>query len=75
MSDITPKTVQDHLEGLAEANAFEVEELRRAPVELKLRQLWSLMKSADLFERESEREAGVSEVRQRWLRLYQHFGD
>lgn len=72
--DPAPQEVRDHLAGLAEANAFEVEELRRTPVELKLRQLWSLMTSADLFESDAAREAGVNEVRQRWVRLYRALG-
>ena len=71
---VTPKTVREYLAGLEQADAFEVEELRRTPVELKLRQIWSLMTSADLLEKSAEREAGVTEVRERWRRLRQAFG-
>lgn len=64
MSGVTSKAVREYLAGLERAGAFEVEELRRAPIELKLRQIWSLMTSADLLEKSAEREAGVSEVRE-----------
>jgi hypothetical protein len=37
--------VRRYLAGLALANEYEIEELRKAPVELKLRQLWALMNS------------------------------
>lgn len=74
MPDVTPKTVKDYLAGLAEANAFEIEELRRTPIEVKLRQLWALMSSPDLYESETQRDASVSEIRKRWLRLYKSLG-
>jgi hypothetical protein len=67
---ITPAEVREYLAGLALANRFEIEELRKAPVELKLRQLWALMKSAHLFEDEAQREAEARAVRERWARLY-----
>ncbi len=67
---MTLAEVRDYLAGLALANEFEIEELRKAPVELKLRQLWALMRSADLFADEAEREAEVRKVRERWARLY-----
>lgn len=73
VSGVTPKAVREHLAGLQQADAFEVEELRRTPVEVKLRQIWSLMTSADLLEKSAEREAGVTEVRERWRRLRQAF--
>jgi hypothetical protein len=68
---MTPAEVRSHLAGLALANEFEVEELRRAPVELKLRQLWALMSSTDLFEDPVQREIEVRTVRERWARLCQ----
>lgn len=74
MAPINPVQVRDYLAGLALANAFEIEELRRAPVELKLRQLWALMSSAHLFESDAEREAEVRKVRERWARLYRALG-
>jgi hypothetical protein len=60
-----------YLAGLEQASAFEIEELRRTPAELKLRQIWSLMTSADLLESAAEREIGVAEVRDRWRRIRQ----
>lgn len=74
MTAVTPQEARDYLAGLAEANTFEVEELRNASIELKLRQLWSLMTSASLFETEADREAGVREVRERWARIHQALG-
>jgi hypothetical protein len=74
MSGLMFRTAKEHLAGLAEANAFEIEELRRTPAHVKVHQLWSLMTSADIFETEAEREASVSEIRRRWLRLYQCLG-
>ncbi|MGQ0833359.1 MAG: hypothetical protein ACT4O5_00305 [Gammaproteobacteria bacterium] len=63
--------MRDYLAGLALANQFEVEELRKAPIELKLQQLWSLMTSAHLFEDETQRESEARKVRERWARLYE----
>lgn len=71
MSAISPKAVRDYLAGLNLAGVFEVEELRRTPVEVKLRQIWSLMTSADLLEDSAAREAGIAEVRERWRRIRQ----
>jgi hypothetical protein len=71
MVSITPAEARDYLARLTLANECEIEELRKAPVDLKLRQLWSLMTSADLFEDDAAREADVREVRERWARLYQ----
>ncbi len=74
MAVLNPQEVRDYLAGLAEANAFEIEELRNMSMELKLRQLWSLMTSADLFESAADREVGVREVRKRWAWLHQALG-
>lgn len=73
MSGVTPKAVREYLAGLEQAGLFEVEELRRTPIEVKLRQIWSLMTSADLLEKSAEEEAGVTEVRERWRRIRQAF--
>ena len=71
MATVSPEEVRAYLSGLALASQFEIEELRKAPVDLKLRQTWALMTSADLFEDEARREAEVRQVRDRWDRLYQ----
>lgn len=73
LDGVNPKSVRDYLAGLKLADAFEVEELRRTPAELKLRQIWSLMTSAGLLENDTEREASVTEVRDRWKRIRQAF--
>lgn len=71
MPSVTPAEARDYLAALKLANDYEIEELRQAPVELKLRQLWSLMSSAHLRGDELERDAEVRLVRERWARLYQ----
>ena len=73
MNGVSPKAVRAYLAGLEQASAFEIEELRRTPVELKLRQIWSLMTSSDLLEDDAERETGVAEVRERWRRIRQAY--
>lgn len=70
MPPVTPDEVHAYLAGLALANQFEIEELRKAPVELKLRQIWTLMTSADLFEDAAQRDIEVKTIRERWDRLY-----
>ena len=57
MASMTPAEARDYLARLTLANEFEIEELRKAPVDLKLHQLWSLMTSAELFEVDAAREA------------------
>lgn len=73
MSSLSPEEVRQYLAGLALANEFEVQELRNAPVELKMRQLWTLMMSAELNVNSSQRAAEALEIRERWARLYQAF--
>jgi hypothetical protein len=74
MADPTPAEIRDYLAGLKLANEHEIDELRRTPVETKLRQLWVLMGSAELFEDPAQRDAGVREVRERWALLYRALG-
>jgi hypothetical protein len=71
MNRVSPKAVRAYLAGLKQAGSFEIEELRRTPIDLKLRQIWSLMTSADLLEDPAEREARVAEVRGRWQQIRQ----
>jgi hypothetical protein len=70
MLPVNPDDVRAYLASLALANEDELKELRQAPVELKLRQLWTLMTSADLFEDAAQRNIEVKETRERWDRLY-----
>jgi hypothetical protein len=61
---------RSHLKGLAFANEFEIQELRNASVDLKLRQLWALMSSQDPIDDLAQREADLLSVRERWDRFY-----
>lgn len=67
------KHAQAYLAGLALAGAFEIEELRRTPAELKLRQIWSLMTAASLLESDAQRQAEIAELRERWRLIRQAF--
>jgi hypothetical protein len=69
MVSITPEEAQGYKDRWAAAEAFELEELRRTPMETKLLQLAALMTSRDLFAQHPERDEGVREVRERWARL------
>jgi hypothetical protein len=71
MSAMDAQEVRRHLAGLTLANEYEIEELRRTPVEVKLRQLWALMSSAHLFDDPMQREVDVQRIRERWSRLRQ----
>lgn len=59
MARMDPDQARSYLAGLKLANEFELEELRKAPVELKLRQLWTMMTSAGLFRRFAARGRGA----------------
>jgi len=74
MSAITPEEARDYLDRWALVQAAELEELRRTPMDTKLRQLASLMASRKYFTEDAAREHGVAEVRQRWARLKQVLG-
>jgi hypothetical protein len=75
MTSISSEQARAYFEGLALANAFEIEELRKTSVEMKLRQLWALMSCAHLFEDVSRGEARArDDVRRRWVRLYKTQG-
>ena len=74
MTAMTPEEASAYANRWSEVEAFQIEELRRTPMEIKLLQLSSLMASRDLFATDPERETGVREVRERWalLRLVVH---
>jgi hypothetical protein len=74
MSRITPEDAEQYVARWTAVNALEIEELRRTPMETKLRQLASLMASRDLFATDPGRENDAEEVRQRWARLRQVLG-
>lgn len=73
MSKIDPEAAQQFLDRWALVNAHELEELRRTPMETKLRQLASLMASRDLFA-DPDRDKEASEVQQRWAQLRRALG-
>lgn len=56
-------------------NEAEIEESRRTPVEVKLRQLDSLMRSVDALGWRKGLEEGEAEVRERWNRLRKVLGE
>jgi len=70
MVKITPEEARAYADRWAAVEAFQLEELRRTPMETKLLQLAALMASRDLFAYDSERDKGVAEVRKRWARLH-----
>jgi hypothetical protein len=74
MSSITPVQVRTYLKRWAAVNRFEIAELRRTPMELKLRQLSALMASRHLFAPDPTREKGVQQVRKHWAKLRKALG-
>jgi hypothetical protein len=71
MAAITPEEARAYADRWALVEAFELEELRRMPMDKKLMQLCALMASRNLFATDPEREHGVLAVRERWARLRQ----
>ncbi len=69
MVKITLEEARAYTDRWAAVEAFQLEELRRTPMETKLLQLAALMASRDLFAYHAERDKGVLEVRKRWARL------
>jgi hypothetical protein len=74
MSDLTPEQAQAYLNRWNLVREVEATELRRTPIETKLRQLAALMESRDLFGPEPDRENQIREVRERWARLRRALG-
>lgn len=54
-------------------SAFEIEELRRTPLEVRLRQFFTLLGWAREFGWEEKLSEGVDEVRERWVRLWKAY--
>jgi hypothetical protein len=69
MAKITLEEARAYTDRWAAVDAFQLEELRRTPMETKLLQLAALMASRDLFAHDTERDKGVLEVRRRWTQL------
>lgn len=70
MAAITPKQARDYLDRWKLVHEVEIQELRNAPLDTKVRQLSILMASRDLFEHDDvEREKEEAVVRERWARI------
>jgi hypothetical protein len=74
MDAMTPEEARAYFKRWELVRDVEVEELRRATMEAKFRQLAALMASRHLFGLEPDREAQVHEVRDRWTRLRRALG-
>jgi hypothetical protein len=69
MAKITPEEARSYADRWVAVETFQVEELRRTPMNIKLLQLAALMASRHLFAHDAERDKGVLEVRKRWAQL------
>jgi hypothetical protein len=74
MAAITPQEARDYLDRWALVNAIELEELRGTSMELKLKQLASLMASRDHFPEDPASQEGSQAVLRRWARLREVLG-
>ncbi len=74
MAAMTPEEAQNYIQRWKLVREIEAAELRRTPIETKLRQLAALMASHSLFGPEPDRERQIAEVRDRWARLRQVLG-
>ena len=52
-------------------NQMEIAELRNTSMEMKLRQLASLMASREMFGIDPQRERATEQIRERWVQLRQ----
>jgi hypothetical protein len=71
MAAISPAEAQAYFKRWELVREIELVELRRASMDVKLRQLSALMASRGLFGVDPEREKGVLLVRDRWACLRQ----
>jgi hypothetical protein len=74
MAAITPTEAKAYFKRWELVKEIELIELRRTPMDVKLRQLSALMASRGLFGADPERENGVQLVRDRWACLRQTLG-
>jgi len=75
MAAMTPKEAHAYFKRWELVEEFELIELRRTSMDIKLRQLSALMSSRKLFGEDPEREHGVQLVRDRWACLRQALGE
>ena len=73
MKPISPEEARSYLQRWSVATEAERREVRETPIEVKLKQVASLMASAGLF-RDPERAASKDEVRARWAKIRQAYG-
>jgi hypothetical protein len=69
MPKMTPDEARAYLQRWELLREVEAAELRRTPMETKLRQLAALMAARDVFGPEPDREEQVLLVRERWARI------
>ena len=74
MKSMTPEQAQQFAERWRQVRGQETDELRRVPIEVKLRQLATLMASRDLLPPDPRREQLVAATRKRWSQLRQALG-
>ena len=74
MLKITPEQARAYLERFAALDEVHAEELSRASVESRFKQLSALMSSRHAFAVEADRERDLQIVRERWARLRQALG-
>jgi hypothetical protein len=74
MASITPEEARSYLKRWELVREIEAAELQRTSMDTKLRQISALMASREVFGTESDREAGIQAVRERWALLRQVLG-
>ena len=74
MTSMTPAQARAYFKRWEAVEEFEIDELRRMPMEMKLRQLSALMASRHLFPLDPAREKGVRQVRRHWAKLRKVLG-
>ncbi len=74
MAAISPTEAEAYFQRWELVREIELIELRRASMDVKLRQLSALMSSRQVFGVDPDRESGVQQVRDRWMYLRQALG-
>jgi len=74
MAAISPTEAEAYFQRWKLVREIELIELRRASMDVKLRQLSALMSSRQVFGVDPDRESGVQQVRDRWMYLRQALG-
>jgi hypothetical protein len=69
MSSISPDEAREYLDRWRQVTDAQSRLMRVESMEIRLRQLSTLMFSRELFGSDIEREARAAQVRERWLRM------